>query len=115
MLRTMSKVMPLPMNWPAEVNNLEATAFCNWKSTKTGKQLRLLTEDEYYAMRELLPKDEHEWLHGQVGNINLEYWFSPNPVDYFNTGDFYDIIGNVWQHTLTPLHPFQSFKIHPIY
>jgi formylglycine-generating enzyme required for sulfatase activity len=41
------------------VNNLEATAFCNWKSTKTGKQLRLPTEDEYYAMRELLPKDEH--------------------------------------------------------
>ena len=36
-LRTMNKIMPLPMDWPAEVNNLEATAFCKWKSIKVGK------------------------------------------------------------------------------
>jgi hypothetical protein len=33
-LRTMLKIIPLPLDWPAEVNNLEATAFCNWKSKK---------------------------------------------------------------------------------
>lgn len=37
--------MTLPMDWPAEVNNLESTAFCNWKSMKTGKNIRLPTED----------------------------------------------------------------------
>ncbi len=44
-LRTMRKIMTLPMDWPAEVNNLESTAFCNWKSMKTGKNIRLPTED----------------------------------------------------------------------
>jgi formylglycine-generating enzyme required for sulfatase activity len=42
-LRTMSKVMALPVDWPAEVNNLEATAFCNWKGKKVGKNYRLPT------------------------------------------------------------------------
>ena len=42
-LRTMSKIMPLPVDWPVEVNNLEATAFCNWKSSKMGKKYRLPT------------------------------------------------------------------------
>lgn len=45
----------------------------------------------------------------------MEYWFSPNPVNYFKTGDFYDIVGNVWQHSSTPIYPFGDFDIHPIY
>jgi formylglycine-generating enzyme required for sulfatase activity len=50
-----------------------------------------------------------------VGNINMEYWMSPNPVNLFKTGDFYDVIGNVWQHTITPIYPFANFQIHPVY
>lgn len=84
-LRTMSKVMPLPMDWPVEVCNLEATAFCNWKGKKVGKNYRLPTEDQYFALRALLKKDL-DWEHGEIGNINMEYWFSPNPVNYFKTG-----------------------------
>ena len=60
-MRTLNQEMDLPYNWPVEVNNLEATAFCRWKSKKSGKALRLPTEDEYYAMRSLLPKDQTEW------------------------------------------------------
>jgi hypothetical protein len=45
----------------------------------------------------------------------MEYWMSPNPVDMFKIGDFYDIVGNVWQHTITPLYPFGNFEIHPAY
>lgn len=105
-LRTMNKIMPLPMDWPVQVNNLEATAFCKWKSVKTGINLRLPTEDEYYAMRAILNKDHLDWMHGEVGNINMEYWFSPNPVDFFKAGKFYDIVGNVWQHCSTPIYPF---------
>jgi hypothetical protein len=55
------------------------------------------------------------WEHKEVGNINLEYWLSPNPVNMFKTNGFYDIVGNVWQHTVTPIYPFEGFEIHPIY
>jgi formylglycine-generating enzyme required for sulfatase activity len=105
----------MPWDWPAEVNNLEAEAFCAWKSTKTGKKLRLPTEDEYMAIRNYLPEDLNDWKRQSAGNINLELWISPNPVNMFKKGDFYDIVGNVWQHTVTPFYPFDGFKIHPIY
>ena len=105
-LRTMSKIMPLPVDWPVEVNNLEATAFCKWKSQKEERDLRLPTEDEYFALRALFPKDHLDWEYGSAGNINMEYWFSPNPVDFFKFGEFYDVLGNVWQHCSTPIYPF---------
>ena len=42
-LRTISKEIYMPWDWPVEVNNLEARAFCNWKTTKTGVYTRLPT------------------------------------------------------------------------
>lgn len=105
----------MPWDWPAEINNLEARAFCNWRTAKTGKYTRLPTEDEWYAIRSQLPTDQTDWEYQSVGNINMEYWMSPNPVDMFKIGDFYDIVGNVWQHTITPIYPFEKFEIHPVY
>ena len=105
-LRTLFQETEMPWDWPAEVNNLEARAFCKWRTAKTGVYTRLPTEDEYYALRSLLPKDQPEWGYQEVGNVNMEYWMSPNPVNMFKTGDFYDIVGNVWQHTITPIYPF---------
>ena len=54
---------------------------------------------------------------GQIapGNINLEHYQSPCPVNQFSFGDFYDLIGNVWQWTETPITGFEGFKIHPSY
>ena len=105
----------MPWNWPAEVNNLEARAFCKWRTEKTGKYTRLPTEDEYLSIRRYYPKEQPDWEYQSAGNINMEFWMSPNPVDMFKTGDFYDIVGNVWQHTITPLYPFNKFEIHPSY
>lgn len=105
----------MPWDWPVEVNNLEARAYCTWRTKRTGKYTRLPTEDEYYAMRRLLPSDQPTWEYKSVGNVNMEYWMSPNPVNMFRTGDLYDIVGNVWQHTITPIYPLDSFKIHPAY
>jgi formylglycine-generating enzyme required for sulfatase activity len=45
----------------------------------------------------------------------MEYWMSPNPVNLFKTAEFYDVIGNVWQHTITPIYPFANFEMHPVY
>lgn len=33
----------------------------------------------------------------------------------FKNQGFYDIVGNVWQHTVTPIYPFEGFEIHPVY
>jgi formylglycine-generating enzyme required for sulfatase activity len=85
-LRTLSKEINMPWDWPVEVNNLEARAFCNWKSEKTGKYIRLPTEAEYYSMRRQLKQDHTDWLYQSVGNINMEYWMSPNPVNLFKNG-----------------------------
>jgi formylglycine-generating enzyme required for sulfatase activity len=105
----------MPWDWPAEVNNLEARAFCKWRTEKTGVYTRLPTEAEYYSLRSIISKDIHEAGYQELGNINMEYWMSPNPVNMFRTGDFYDIVGNVWQHTITPIYPLAKFEIHPSY
>lgn len=67
----MVSLIEMPWDWPAEVNNLEAEAFCNWKSIETFKKFRLPTEDEYYALRNLVPEDLNSWKRQSVGNINL--------------------------------------------
>jgi putative 4-mercaptohistidine N1-methyltranferase len=36
-------------------------------------------------------------------------------VDHFAFGDFFDVIGNVWQWTESPIAAFPGFKIHPYY
>ncbi|NCD11866.1 MAG: putative 4-mercaptohistidine N1-methyltransferase, partial [Epsilonproteobacteria bacterium] len=37
------------------------------------------------------------------------------PVDTFAFGDFYDVIGNVWQWSETPINGFDGFCVHPLY
>ena len=114
-LRTMVEIIDMPWNWPVEVNQLEAKAFCNWQAEKTGRPLRLPTEDEWTRLRDIADiPDQPRW-DTAPGNINLEGWSSSCPVDRFRCGDFYDIIGNVWQWTETPIYPFHGFTIHPWY
>lgn len=118
MLRTMSKMIALPQNWPVEVNHLEASAFCQWKSMKEGKRITLPTEDEYIRLRDVSKVSSYlEWTEEKesVANINLERFASPVPVDQYKHGDFYDVIGNVWQWSRTPMYPFKGFKVHPMY
>ncbi|WP_019037296.1 5-histidylcysteine sulfoxide synthase [Psychroflexus tropicus] len=114
-LRLMTQVVPMKWSFPAEINYLEAKAFCNWKSNKTGKKLRLPTEAEWYKLIEVSQvKDAIEW-EVAPGNINLEHYSSSCPVDRFTFGDFYDLMGNVWQWTETPITGYPGFKVHPLY
>ena len=114
-LRTMASLIDMPWNWPVEVNCLEAKAFCRWKAAQTGTPIRLPSEDEWHRLRDSssIP-DQPEW-HRAPGNINLEWWASSCPVDRFNNGGFYDVIGNAWQWTETPIYPFHGFEVHPWY
>jgi len=114
-LRLMTQVIDLPMNWPAEINYLEAKAFCNWKSEVTGKHLRMPTEAEWHRMRQPLATDQPYW-DSAPGNINLEGAMSPCPVDKHEfAGGLFDLIGNVWQWTETAIDGFNGFEIHPAY
>ncbi|RRS30260.1 MAG: SAM-dependent methyltransferase [Epsilonproteobacteria bacterium (ex Lamellibrachia satsuma)] len=117
-LRTLSREIDLPMNWPAEVNYLEAEAFCQWLGKKKGLTLTLPSEDEYMRLlSETKVPSYLEW--SQKGkapaNIDLEYFASSVPVDHYEHHGFYDIIGNVWQWSRTPIYPFEGFKVHPVY
>ncbi|GAM11146.1 iron(II)-dependent oxidoreductase EgtB [Geobacter sp. OR-1] len=114
-LRTMASEIDMPWNWPVEVNYLEAKAFCNWKAAQTGLAIRLPTEDEWNRLRDLCDIPDQPYWQQAPGNINLEQWASSCPIDRFKTGDFYDLLGNVWQWTETPIYPFHGFEIHPWY
>lgn len=115
MLRLVAEEIPMPWNWPVEINYLEAKAFCNWKTAREGKTFRLPTEAEWIRLTEVCNvPDKLEW-ETAPGNINLEHFASPCPVDKFQTGDFFDVIGNVWQWTETPITGYAGFKVHPMY
>jgi len=111
--RTMARIIDLPWDWPAEVNYLEAKAFCNWLASKTGKPIRLPTEAEWYRLRDLHDIPDQPYWPTAPGNINLEHWASSCPVSHFRFGEFFDLIGNVWQWTETPITGFDGFQIHP--
>jgi 5-histidylcysteine sulfoxide synthase/putative 4-mercaptohistidine N1-methyltranferase len=116
--RNLLNEMPLPLNWPVEVNCLEAQAYCAWLAAQTGENVSLPTEPHWYALRSTLPPqlaaDQAVWLRAP-GNINLEHGCSSMPVDAFPQGEFCDVIGNVWQWTRTPIMPYKGFEVHPLY
>ena len=117
-LRTLSREIPLPLNWPVEVNYLEAAAFCKWKSQKEGKHIVLPTEDEYIRLRDEAHVPPYlTWIEERKtdANIALDKYASSVPVDQYEHGGFYDVVGNVWQWSRTPMYPFEGFKVHPIY
>jgi 5-histidylcysteine sulfoxide synthase/putative 4-mercaptohistidine N1-methyltranferase len=117
--RTLLKEIPMPWDWPVDVNWLEAKAFCNWKAAVSGQAIRLPTEDEWYCLLNHSGiEDEPYWgEYGQApGNINLEHWASSCPVDRFAFRDgFCDVVGNVWQWTETPIDALPGFHVHPWY
>ena len=107
-LREINRVIPLALNYPVDINIYEAEAFCKYKSSKLGFEVRLPSEDEYYALYNYTNAQEKE------ANIGL-IQFNQSSVNKYKFDDFYDVIGNVWQWSLTPIYPFDDFITHPIY
>lgn len=112
--RNLLQEIELPLNWPVEVNYLEAKAFCNWKSQQTGSSIRLPTEAEWSVLRDFIGTDQPHW-NQAPGNLNLEYYASSCPIDIFQCKGFYDIVGNVWQWTETPIDGYPGFQVHDLY
>ena len=114
--RALAEIIEMPMDWPVDVNYHEAKAFSSWLSEKTGKRLRLPTEDEWFLLHEQCGvADQPEWGERAPANINLEHYASACPVTMFRHGDFHDVIGNVWEWSETTIYPFEGFEVHPIY
>jgi len=114
-LRCLTEEIPLPADWPVEVNYLEAKAFCNWKCEITGQPIRLPTEEEWYRLLDHtgIP-DQPDWT-TEPGNLNLAHHASSCPVTDHVTAGFGDVMGNVWQWTETPISGFRGFEVHPLY
>ena len=120
--RNLLEEIPLPLDWPVEVNCLEAEAYATWLAKQTGENVRLPTEAHWHALHEdaqaatagSLEFDQATWLKAP-GNINLEKFASSCPVTMFSQGEHSDVVGNVWQWTRTPIMPFKGFEVHPLY
>ena len=114
-LRLMTEIILMPWDWPVEVNYHEAKAFCNWKSVRDKLPVRLPTEDEWYRLYDSSNLSDVSATQLAAGNLHLDYYASSCPVNEFKHGDFFDVVGNVWQWTETPTYPFTGFEVHPHY
>ena len=114
-LRLMTEEIAMPWGWPVEVNYHEAKAFCNWKKARTGQPVRLPTEDEWYRLYDVAGIAEVDAGQPASANLRLDYYASPCSVSAFRHGELFDVVGNVWQWTETPIYPFEGFEVHPHY
>ncbi len=114
-LRLMTEEVNMPWSWPVEVNYHEAKAFCNWKSVQTGKQVRMPMEHEWYSLYQHAGLSDETSANSKNANLFLDHYASSCPVNQFAHGDLYDVVGNVWHWTETPIFPFDGFKVHPLY
>ena len=122
--RTIFEIVPMPWDWPAEVNYHEAKAFCRWKGALDHTAYRLPTEAEWHVMRGVTaisdPNDDPV-MHLRsdpkpAANINLRYG-SPSAVDEFapSPAGFHDTLGNVWEYVEDHFAPLPGFEIHDLY
>jgi 5-histidylcysteine sulfoxide synthase len=120
-LRTIFEIIPMPWNWPAEVNFHEAVAYTNWKNEidkkKNKSQLfyRLMTEAEFVSLQNresdpVLQKKHYSEYKNQfdfISNVNFKFSSPENVTDI--------VAGNVWQWVEDQFNPLDHFKIHQLY
>ncbi len=111
--RAYDRLIDLPLDFPVDVNALEAEAFCRWKSQKEGKSYKLLSEAEYMAVYErFYGKDIAS---SKDANVAFAYGFSSCSVDRFAHGEMFDVVGNAWCWSRTPIDGFDGFEVHKAY
>lgn len=116
-LRTIFSIIPMPWNWPAEVNFHEAAAFCAWKNEKDQTKLhyRLLTEAEYISKRksesDMVVQTQHYTNYKKFGDFRANFNFS-----YSTPGNVTEeFAGNTWHWLLDQFNPLPQFEVHPYY
>ena len=114
-LRLLCEEIDLPMNWPVEVNALEAEAFCRFKSQKDSCEYLLPSESEYAAICKNAGMSEDAIYNSEKANVNFAHYSSSMPIDSFEKGGLFDVVGNVWQWSRTPIRGFDGFRVHEAY
>ncbi|MBK7409918.1 MAG: 5-histidylcysteine sulfoxide synthase [Saprospirales bacterium] len=111
--RAMFDLLPLPLDWPVEINAHEAWAYCRWK----GEGWRLLTEAEFYLIGHKALGEE-DCVFSDAYNLNMQYG-SPTPVGFMKEGQtalgFNDLFGNVWDWLMDDFYPLPGFEPHYLY
>ncbi|QHG91657.1 5-histidylcysteine sulfoxide synthase [Sulfurimonas sp. CVO] len=113
--RTLCKLIDMPLDWPVDVNALEAEAFCRYKSKKDGVFYSLPSEAEYRLIYDYAGLRDIPDFHESRANLNFYHYFSSCPVNEFGFNGIYDVVGNVWQWSRTPIFGFEGFEVHPAY
>ncbi|MDO8452955.1 MAG: 5-histidylcysteine sulfoxide synthase [Sulfurimonas sp.] len=113
--RTLHSIINMPLNWPVDVNALEAEAFCRFKSKKEGVTYSLPSEAEFRAIYEHAGLVDLPDFDDKTANLNFAHYFSACPVSKFMFKEFGDVVGNVWQWSRTPIFGFDGFEIHEAY
>lgn len=113
--RTLSKLIDMPLDWPVDVNALEAEAFCRYKSKKDGIVYSLPSEAEYRIIYDYAGLKDIPEFHQSRANLNFYHYFSSCPVNEFGHNGIYDVVGNVWQWSQTPIFGFEGFMVHEAY
>ena len=113
--RTLCKLIDMPLDWPVDVNALEAEAFCRYKSKKDGVTYSLPSEAEYRLIYDYALLCDIPDFHESRANLNFYHYFSSCPVNEFGFNGIYDVVGNVWQWSRTPIFGFEGFEVHPAY
>ncbi|ACB50392.1 hypothetical protein cce_1041 [Crocosphaera subtropica ATCC 51142] len=113
--RAMFDEIPLPLDWPVEVNYYEAMAYCGWK----GKGTRLMSEAEW-NLAAYGSNDNYQVDIEKVNDYNLNLKFgSPSPVGLVKTAQshsgLWDLRGNVWEWLDENFHPLPGFEPHFLY
>ena len=106
--RAMFDVLPMPMDWPVEVNAHEVMAYIRWK----GPTYRLLSEAEFMLMA-TTQEDPLEAAH-----YNLHFRFgscTPVGFDQDTMPGCTDLWGNVWDWLSDDFYPLPGFETHTLY
>ena len=113
--RTLSSEIDMPYDWPVDVNALEAQAFCRFKSQKDEINYELPSEAEYRVIYDYAQIEDVPNFHESRANLDFYHYSSSCPVNEFAFNGLYDVVGNVWQWSRTPIRPFEGFEVHEAY
>jgi len=118
--RSLSSEIEMPLDWPVDVNALEAEAFCRYKSLQDGVLYQLPSEAEYRAIYNEAKIEDIPSFHESSANLNFYHYGSSSPVNEFsfitqNGKAIYDVVGNIWQWSRTPIRAFEGFEVHKAY